>query len=89
MSSIGKIVNAYVNREEIEKYAHVALMEEIEKNDYNLNIPRYVNTVEEEIMIDIEQVTKDIGNINADLQKNYKELEEYFDELGITFPEGL
>ena len=40
-------------------------------------------------MIDIEQVTKDIGNINADLQKNYKELEEYFDELGITFPEGL
>ena len=86
---IGKIVNAYVNREEIEKYAHVASMEEIEKNDYNLNIPRYVNTVEEEIMIDIEQVTKDIGNINADLQKNYKELEEYFDELGITFPEGL
>ena len=69
--------------------SHVALMEEIEKNDYNLNIPRYVNTVEEEIMIDIEQVTKDIGNINADLQKNYKELEEYFDELGITFPEGL
>lgn len=86
---ISKIVNAYVNREEIEKYAHVALIEEIEKNDYNLNIPRYVNTAEEEIEIDIEQVTKDISNINAELQENYKKLQEYFDELGITFPEGL
>lgn len=86
---ISKIVNAYVNREEIEKYAHVALMEEIEKNDYNLNIPRYVNTAEEEVMIDIEQVTKDISNINAELQKNYKNLGVYFNELGITFPEGL
>lgn len=85
---INKIVNAYVNREEIEKYAHVALMEEIEKNDYNLNIPRYVNTAEEEIAIDIEQVTKDISSINAELQENYKKLQEYFDELGITFPEG-
>lgn len=86
---IDKIVNAYVNREEIEKYAHVALMEEIEKNDYNLNIPRYVNTAEEEMAIDIEQVTKDISNINAELREDYKKLQKYFDELGITFPEGL
>lgn len=86
---IGKIVNAYANREEIEKYAHVALMEEIEKNDYNLNIPRYVNTAEEEVMIDIEQVTKDISSINAELHENYKKLEKFFDELGIAFPEGL
>lgn len=89
MEHIGKIVNAYVNREEIEKYAHVALMGEIEKNDYNLNIPRYVNTAEEEVMIDIEQVINDISGINAELQENYKKLGKYFDELGIAFPEGL
>ncbi len=86
---IDKIVNAYVNRKEIEKYAHVALMEEIEKNDYNLNIPRYINTAEEKTSIDIEQVTKNISDINAELREDYKKLQKYFDELGITFPEGL
>ena len=63
--NIKKIVDTYVERKDVEKYAHVATMEEIEQNGYNLNIPRYVNTGDEEEEIDIEEV-----------QANIKKLEE-------------
>src|SRR5690606_2447239 len=49
---IGKIVDTYRNREVIEKYSHLASLEEVAENDYNLNIPRYVDTFEEEDEID-------------------------------------
>ena len=45
---IQKIIETYRNRSEIEKYSHCATLKEIEENDYNLNIPRYVDTFEEE-----------------------------------------
>lgn len=50
---IDKMVNAYTERKDIDKYCHKAYMDEIEKNDYNLNIPRYVDTFEEEEPVDI------------------------------------
>ena len=56
---IDKIINTYQNREVIEKYSNVASLEEVKANDYNLNITRYVNTFEEAIEININ----DLNNI--------------------------
>ena len=80
---IEKIFNAYVNREDIEKFSHVAEIEEIEENDYNLNIPRYVDTFEEEEEVDIEEVQRKIVDLEEDKLKIKKELNEFFKELGL------
>ena len=55
---ISKIVGTYQKREGVEKYAHVATIEEIRENDYNLNIPRYVDTFEQEEEIDLDEVRR-------------------------------
>ena len=55
---IEKIVETYRNREEVEKYAHVASLDEIKANEYNLNIPRYVYTLEQEEEIDLAEILK-------------------------------
>lgn len=54
--NICKIVETYQNREDVEKYAHLASIEEIRSNEYNLNIPRYVDTFEQEEEIDLNEV---------------------------------
>lgn len=81
-----KIVNAYVERKDIEKFCHVATMEEIEANDYNLNIPRYVDTFEKEEEIDLEAKASEIEAINGEIKAAEDELKKYFDELGLKFP---
>ena len=50
---INKILETYKKREDVERYAHVATMEEIEENDFNLNIPRYVDTFVPEPPVDL------------------------------------
>ena len=55
---VDKIVTTYRNRETIDKFSYVASLDEIKDNDYNLNIPRYVDTFEEEEPIDLDQVQK-------------------------------
>lgn len=55
---ISKIVETYKNRTDVEKYAHAASLDEIKDNDYNLNIPRYVDTFEQEEEIDLAEVKK-------------------------------
>ena len=66
---------------EKEKYSHIATLEEIKENDYNLNIPRYVDTFEEEPIIDLDQVNQDIENIKVELAEVDKLLEQYLKEL--------
>ncbi len=83
---IEKIVNAYKERIDIDKFCHVATMDEIEANDYNLNIPRYVDTFEKEEEIDLTAKAEDIAAINAEIQNAEVELKKYFDELGLKFP---
>lgn len=84
--NIKKIFETYKSRKEVEKYSHRASLEEIKENDYNLNIPRYVDIFEEEEVIDIDEVAKNI----KDLQKNEKDLENkiagFCDELKIEKP---
>lgn len=80
---IEKIVRVYRNREEIEKYSHCATMQEIKENDYNLNIPRYVDTFEEEAPIDIRQVMADIKSLEAQRADLDAQIDVYLKELGL------
>jgi len=64
---IRKVVETAKARRDVEKYAHVATCEEIEENDFNLNIPRYVDTFEEEEEIDIDAVQQEIEQLENEL----------------------
>ncbi|MBQ9254829.1 MAG: type I restriction-modification system subunit M [Bacteroidales bacterium] len=81
---IRKIVDTYRQRKEIEKYSHLASMQEIIDNDYNLNIPRYVDTFEEEEPIDIQAVMKEIKELETKRSDLDKQIEVYLKELGIV-----
>ena len=83
---IRKIYQAYHDRKDIDKFAHVAPMSEIIENGYNLNIPRYVDTSEEAPDIDLEEVTKKIQETDAEIEKVSEELKKSFEQLGLAFP---
>ena len=80
---IQKIIETYRTRAEIEKYSHCATLKEIEENDYNLNIPRYVDTFEEEELIDIDEVKQNIANIETELAEVQAQMKKYMEELGL------
>lgn len=87
-NDIKRIVDTYrafVNGEnaEQEKYSHVASLSEIEENEYNLNIPRYVDTFEEEELIDLESVNKEIADIKGQIAALEREIEQCMKELGL------
>ena len=75
--------DTYKKRSEIEKYSHVATFDEIKENDFNLNIPRYVDTFEEEEPVDIKEVQKNIASIESELAQVQKEMAGYLKELGL------
>jgi type I restriction-modification system, M subunit len=73
-ANIEKIIKAYKEKEDIEKFAHVASFDEIKENNYNLNIPRYVDTFEEEEPIDLGQVSANIEEIQRENQRLSNEI---------------
>lgn len=73
-SDIEKILNTYEKRHDVDKYAHLASFDEIKENDFNLNIPRYVDTFEPEPEIDLKQVSKDLTEVDTQIKDNEKEL---------------
>lgn len=79
---IQKVLDTAKARESVDKYAYLATLEEIRENDFNLNIPRYVDTFEEEEEIDLEAVLKERKELKADLAKLEVEMEGYLKELG-------
>ncbi|MEW8957439.1 type I restriction-modification system subunit M [Clostridium sp.] len=79
---IEKIIEAFDNFEVVEKYAEVVELKTIEKNDYNLNISRYVDTSEEEEEIDIDLVLQDIRELKIKIADNEEKLNVYLEELG-------
>jgi len=79
---IEKISNTYHNWEVIDKYSYIATQKEIRENDYNLNIPRYVDTFEEEEPIDIAATQKEIADIKTRITKVEEQMAEYLTELG-------
>ncbi len=84
---VDKILETYRNRDTLDKYSYAATFEEIEENDYNLNIPRYVDTFEEEEPVDLEQVQKDIKAIDAEIETLEEEINGYLKELGVLYDE--
>lgn len=83
--NIDKIVTTYRERKVEDKYSYVATLEEIAENDYNLNIPRYVDTFEEEEPVDIDTVMAEIKALETQRTELDKEIDGYFKELGLNF----
>lgn len=79
-----RIVNAYIQRKNIDKFAYVATLDEIRKNKYDCNIPLYVDSSEKEPEINVKQQAKAIQNVNRKLAEVDKKISEYFFELGCT-----
>lgn len=80
---ISAIVGAYQRRVEQDKFAHVATLEEIKQNGYNLNIPRYVDTFEEEELVDIEAVQANIVRLKQEIVEAEQQMDAYLRELGL------
>ena len=78
---IAKIVKTYKKRKSVDKYAHVAKFAEIEENDFNLNIPRYVDTFEEEEEIDVRAVQEEIDELEKKLKKVQEKMVGHLREL--------
>ena len=83
---IDKIIDAYRHRSEEDKYSYVATLDEIAENDYNLNIPRYVDTFEEEEPVDISAVAQEIKQVNDTLTETDREIAAFCKELNIETP---
>ena len=83
---IEKIVSTYRNRTEEEKYSKRASLKEIAENDYNLNIPRYVDTFEAEESIDLEQICKDLVELDKQMADTDKTIASFCKELNISTP---
>lgn len=79
--NIKKIINTYTNREDVEKYSHVVTLNEIKINDYNLNIPRYVDTFEEEEVISLSQIAKEFAEVNKEIEESTHSLLNMLQEL--------
>lgn len=80
---IEKVFNTYLNYESLDKYSYRVTIEEIKNNDYNLNIPLYVKTFEEEDDIDLSLLQTEIESIETDLTDIGKHIESYLVELGL------
>ena len=82
--NIDRIVETYKKREDVEKFAHVASFEEIKENDFNLNIPRYVDTFEEQEEIDIVELGKELVDLNQQIITAENDFLAMLDELAVT-----
>ena len=85
---ISKIVDAVRARSYVDKFANVASFEEIKKNDYNLNIPRYVDTFEREPAPDLVETLQELIEVNRDIGANNKELLGLIEQLVCTTEGG-
>ena len=80
--NIRKIVKTYQAQADVDKYAYVASLDEIRENDYNLNIPRYVDTFQEEEEIDLMAVRAERQQLNTQLEALEGKMAKYLEELG-------
>ena len=80
---IDRIVGTYAKREDVEKYAHLASIDEIRENDFNLNIPRYVDTFEEEEEIDLDEVRRMLEQDKKEIAELEAKIAETLKLLGV------
>jgi type I restriction enzyme M protein len=79
---VAKIYKTFSDWQTVDKYSHIATLEEIQENDYNLNIPRYVDTFVEEEPVDIVETQKEIVELKAKLNEVESQMEVYLKEMG-------
>lgn len=84
LQDLEKIAKTYQDFKTIDKYSYVALRDEIEENDFNLNIPRYVDTFEEEELVDIPAVQREIEQLEGELDELKSKMRNYLNELGLN-----
>lgn len=80
---MARVLETFRARHGVEKYAYVASLKEIAENDYNLNIPRYVDTFEEEEEIDVAAVEQEIERLEGELVEVRARMKQYLKELGV------
>lgn len=85
---VSKIIETFRNRQEVDKFAYVANLDEIKENDYNLNIPRYVDTFEEEEPISLEEVAKELVQVRSEIEESTESLFAMLGELSGTTEEA-
>ena len=85
---IDKILKIYQDREDVDKFAHLASFEEIVENDYNLNIPRYVDTFEEEEVAPLTEIVANINRTNSEIASKTADLVDMLGQLKGTTPEA-
>jgi type I restriction enzyme M protein len=83
---INKIIDTFRSRNEIPKYSKKATLEDIAANDYNLNIPRYVDTFEAEETIDIEAIARELKALDQSMKQTDSTIAQFCKELGIETP---
>lgn len=82
-ADINKIIKAYNNYEDADKYARVVSLKEIEDNDFNLNIRQYIDSSDKEEEIDVKAVRKSLVSLEKERVEINKKVEKYLDELGL------
>jgi len=80
---MAKVLATFRARQPVDKYAHVASLKEFAENAYNLNIPRYVDTFEEEQAIDVAAVEQEIERLEGELAEVRLRMKQYLKELGV------
>ena len=80
---INDIVQAYEKRKNIARFVHIAHLNEIIENEYNLNIPHYVDTFEEEKIINIKEVRQNINRLKAEIIRTESKMDVYLKEMGL------
>lgn len=83
---IDLVVKTYKKRKTVDKLSYVAPLSEVEENDYNLNIPRYVDTFEEEDPVDLEEVSKQLVDLEGEMKATNKTIAAFCKELNINAP---
>ena len=81
-SDIEKVVSAFTNYKDIDRYCHIADFEEIKENEFNLNVPRYVDISEPEEEIDIQETITKLKKLENEKEELRKSLFENLNELG-------
>jgi type I restriction enzyme M protein len=83
---VQRIIDAYEKRQNIDKYSYAAPMSEVRENDYNLNIPRYVDTFEEEEPVDIEAVANELKELESEMTGTDNTIADFCKQLNISTP---
>ncbi len=83
---IEKVVTTYRERKTEDKYSYTATLDEVRENDYNLNIPRYVDTFEEEEPVDLAEVSAELKSLEEKMQETDTTIADYCKQLGIETP---